>query len=49
MGGMWQHADVVRGTFTFDDLLDAHEMMAVNAENERRSLKAAERNLPRRR
>lgn len=48
MGGMWTHADVVRDLFTFDDLLDAHEMMAVNAENERRALRAAERDIRRR-
>lgn len=30
------------GTYDFDDLLDAHEMLAVKAENERRARAAAE-------
>ena len=42
MVGMWSHRDVVEDVFSFDDLLDAHEMMAVNAENRRRAEKAAE-------
>jgi hypothetical protein len=36
MAGMWQHRDLVEGRFSFEDLLDAHEMLLVKAENERR-------------
>lgn len=36
MDGMWKQHQVWDGTYTLDDLLDAHEMLAVRAENNRR-------------
>ncbi|WP_419877670.1 hypothetical protein [Brevibacillus centrosporus] len=35
------HSDVVRDVFDIDDLLDAHEIMEVRAENKRRAEAAA--------
>lgn len=40
--GMWQHRDIVENVFTFDDLMDIHEVMAIKAENEKRSYEAAQ-------
>lgn len=40
---MWQQHEVFDGTYDFDDLLDAHEMMAVKAINAKRAHDAAER------
>ena len=37
VNGMWQQHEVWDGTYTLTDLLDAHEMMLVRAENERRA------------
>lgn len=34
--GIWKQHELWDGTYTLDDLLDVHEMMAVKAENERR-------------
>lgn len=36
MAGAWQQHEVWDGTYTFDDLLDWHEMQAVKLENQRR-------------
>ena len=36
MAGVWQQHQVWDGTYTIDDLLDAHEMLLVKAENQRR-------------
>ena len=37
LNGMWRQHEVWDGTYTLSDLLDAHEMMTVRAENERRA------------
>ncbi|WP_370871607.1 DUF6889 family protein [Pectinatus haikarae] len=34
--GIWKQHELWDGTYTFKDLLDAHEMMMVKAENQRR-------------
>jgi hypothetical protein len=39
---MWSHRDLVEKVFTFDDLLDAHEILTVKNENERRAYDAAQ-------
>ncbi len=36
IAGLWRQHETWDGTYTLSDLLDAHEMMAVKAENERR-------------
>lgn len=41
MAGMWRQHELWDGTYTLDDLADAHEMLAVNAENQRRAYEAA--------
>lgn len=35
MAGAWTHQDLVTDRFTFEDLLDIHEMLDVKARNER--------------
>ncbi|WP_423219680.1 DUF6889 family protein [Clostridium hydrogeniformans] len=40
---MWKQHEVWDGTYTLDDLLDVHEMMAVKSENERRAYEASQR------
>jgi hypothetical protein len=40
--GFWTHRDIIEGIFTFDDLLDAHEILTIKYENERRAQEAAE-------
>ena len=40
--GIWRQHEMWDGTYDFDDLLDAHEMLAVQAENKRRAQAAAE-------
>lgn len=40
---MWKQHELWDGTYTLDDLLDAHEVLAVKAENERRAYEAAQR------
>lgn len=40
--GMWRQHEVWDGTYTLDDLLDAHELMAVKAINQERARQAAE-------
>lgn len=41
MAGFWSHKDLVEDVFTFEDLLDATEMLQVRAENDFRAAKAA--------
>lgn len=41
--GLWRQHEVFDGTYDFDDLLDAHELLAVKAENTRRAQTVAER------
>jgi len=36
IAGMWQQHELWDGTYTFSDLLDAHELLLVKQENERR-------------
>jgi len=43
IAGMWQQHEVFDGTYDFDDLLDAHEMIEVKAINTQRAQEAAER------
>lgn len=38
VAGIWTHRDIVTDTFSFLDLLDAHEILDVREENERRAL-----------
>ena len=38
--GMWQQHELWDGTYTFDDLLDAVEVIRVRRENEYRALEA---------
>jgi len=38
---MWKQHEVFDGTYTFDDLLDAHEIIQVKIENERRATEAS--------
>ena len=40
MAGMWEQHVVFDGTYDFDDLLDAHEMLAVKAANAMRAAEA---------
>lgn len=41
MAKMWQQHEVWDGTYTLDDLADAHEMLSVRYENEQRGYDAA--------
>lgn len=34
---MWKQHEVWDGTYTFSDLLDAHEMLAIKNENQHRA------------
>lgn len=43
MAGVWQQHQLWDGTYSLDDLLDAHEILAVRQENERRAREAADR------
>ncbi len=36
IAGMWKQHELWDGTYTLDDLLDAHEMLLVGNENKRR-------------
>lgn len=36
IAGMWKQHEVWDGTYSLEDLLDAHEMLTVKNENERR-------------
>jgi hypothetical protein len=38
---MWQQHETWDGTYTLDDLLNAHEILAVKNENEHRAREAA--------
>lgn len=38
--GLWRQRELYDGTYTFSDLLDAHELMLVQAENARRAINA---------
>lgn len=40
---MWRQCEVWDGTYTLDDLFDAHEILAVKAENEKRAFEASQR------
>ena len=42
MAGIWRQHEMWDGTYDVDDLLDAHEMLAVQEENKRRAKAAAE-------
>jgi hypothetical protein len=37
VSGFWAQRELWDGTYTLDDLLDIHEMLAVKLENERRA------------
>jgi hypothetical protein len=37
---MWKQHEVFDGTYNLDDLLDAHEVLAVTEENRKRSMDA---------
>lgn len=37
IAGMWKQHELWDGTYTFDDLLDAREILEVKYENERRA------------
>ena len=37
IAGKWQQREAFDGTYTFDDLLDAQEIIEVGRENERRT------------
>lgn len=36
VAGIWKQHELWDGTYSLEDLLDAHEMLMVKAENERR-------------
>lgn len=38
--GEWKQHELSDGTYSFDDLLDIHEMLAVKHENEKRAHEA---------
>ena len=38
---MWQQHQLWDGTYTLDDLLDAHELLEVTEENKRRAYEAS--------
>ena len=40
IAGMWQQHEVWDGTYDFDDLLDAHEILLVKAINKQRELES---------
>lgn len=42
IAGKWQQHELWDGTYTFDDLLDMHEIMLVEEENRRRAEDYAE-------
>jgi hypothetical protein len=43
MAGMWEQRQVFDGTYSFEDLLDVHELLDIREENERRARIAAEK------
>ena len=36
MAGVWKQKETFDGTYSFEDLLDAHEILDIKAENENR-------------
>jgi hypothetical protein len=40
---MWKQHEVYDGTYNLNDLLDAHEILAVKSENQARAAEAIER------
>jgi hypothetical protein len=42
MAGVWKQHEIWDGTYTLDDLLDMHEILAVKCENENRAYAAAQ-------
>lgn len=42
LAGIWRQHELWDGTYSLEDLLDAHELLAVRQENERRQREAAE-------
>jgi hypothetical protein len=40
--GLWTHADIAKDTFSFVDLIDAHEFLDVQTENKARAEDAAQ-------
>lgn len=42
IAGVWKQRELWDGTYTLDDLLDAHEMMIIKQENKRRAQAYAE-------
>ena len=36
LAGLWSHKEIFDGTYSFEDLLDAHELLNVRDENKRR-------------
>lgn len=42
IAGHWKQHELWDGTYTLSDLLDIHEIMAVEAENKKRAQAAAE-------
>lgn len=36
--GVWQHHQTFDGTYSFEDLVDIHELLDVKLENERRAI-----------
>jgi len=44
VAGYWRQHELWDGTYTLDDLLDIHEVMAVKAENEQRAQEWAREN-----
>ncbi|CQR71684.1 hypothetical protein SOV_04800 [Sporomusa ovata DSM 2662] len=43
MAGVWQQHELWDGTYSLDDLLDAHEWLSVKRENQQRAQDAANR------
>ena len=43
INGMWKQHETFDGTYSFIDLLDAHEIMAVKHENQKRAMDAMQR------
>lgn len=45
LAGMWRQHEVFDGTYDFDDLLDAHEILAVKSINAIRQAEAGKENI----
>ncbi|HEX4209510.1 MAG TPA: hypothetical protein VHY56_03890 [Candidatus Binataceae bacterium] len=37
LAGIWTHREIFDGTYSFEDLLDAHELLDFREENQRRA------------